>query len=515
VKHLSASIYTFEDLIKGNYLYIDKTEFIWKLIKPSKGIYFLSRPRRFGKSLTLSTLKAVFQNKKQLFKGLVLEHKPYDWQEYPIIHLDMGNSPSSSCEELNKNLGLLVAEEAEKLNVKLNTTSSTQCFRELIRKASKQGKVVILIDEYDKPILDNINSPEIDLIRRLLEDFYSVIKGTEPYQRFVFMTGVSKFSKVSVFSKLNNMTDITMDSRYATMFGYTQEELESNLKLEIAHIVKRLHIDRNSLLDKIKLWYNGYRFHQNSETVYNPVSLAKFFESGGEFDNFWFETGTPTFLIKLMQQNDYDLGSIEKLEMDKIGFSAYEVNNLAIEPLLFQTGYITIKNYDPEFALYTLSYPNIEVKNAFIRFLMDGFTPVRKELAASHLIKLTKALHANDIDEFMEQMQIFFAGVPNNITLKNEKYYQTVFYLVLTLVGVYIEVEVTTNNGRIDAVMETTERIYIIEFKLHDSAADAIQQIKTKKYYEKYLNSAKELILVGAAFDQQTRNIGEWLIEPL
>ncbi|MCF6177090.1 MAG: AAA family ATPase [Victivallaceae bacterium] len=219
------------------------------------------------------------------------------------------------------------------------------------------------------------------------------------------------------------MTDITMDSRYATMFGYTQEEFESNLELEIDRITKSLNIDRISLLNKIKLWYNGYRFHQNSESVYNPVSLAKNFESGGEFDNFWFETGTPTFLIKLMKQNNYDLSSIEKLEMDKIGFSAYEIDNLAIEPLLFQTGYITIKDYDPELALYSLSYPNREVKNAFIRFLMDDFTPVRKELAASHIAKLYRAFKNNNTD--------------------------------------------------------------------------------------------KEIILIGAAFDQQTRNIGEWLTEPL
>ena len=306
-----------------------------------------------------------------------------------------------------------------------------------------------------------------------------------------------------------------MDSRYATMFGYTQEEFEINLELEIDHIVQSLNIDRNSLLDKIKLWYNGYRFEYDTPTVYNPTSIAKFFASGGKFKNFWFETGTPTFLIKLMKQNSYDVRNLENLELDETGFSAYEIDNLAIEPLLFQTGYITIKDYDSELALYSLSYPNMEVKNAFMRFLMDSFTPVRKELAASHIAKLYKALKINDIAEFMQQMQIFFAGVPNNITLKNEKYYQTVFYLVLTLVGVYIEAEVTTNNGRIDAVMETAKRIYIIEFKLHDSATTAMQQIRTKKYYEKYLNNGKEIILVAAAFDQQTRNIGEWLTEPL
>jgi Predicted AAA-ATPase/PD-(D/E)XK nuclease superfamily len=515
VKHLSASVYTFEKLIEGNFLYIDKSEHLWQLIEPSTGIYFLSRPRRFGKSLMISTLKAIFQNKKNLFKGLALEHKPYKWQEYPVIHLDLGSCNASSPKELQQHLNFTLDYIAECYNLTLNEGLVPDRFTELIRKLSLKDKVVILIDEYDKPILENITNPDIEGIRDVLDGFYAAIKTTEPYQRFVFMTGVSKCSKVSVFSKLNNMTDITMDSRFATMFGYTQHELETKLSEELDNVVDKLKVDRDVLLDKIRLWYNGYRFHQNSETVYNPSSMAKFFESGGEFKNFWFETGTPTFLIKLMKQHDYDVKSLENLEMDEIGFSAYEIDHLAIEPLLFQTGYITIKDYDPEFASYTLSYPNLEVKNAFMRFLMDDFTPVRKELANSHLIKITKALRANDIDEFMQQMQVFFANVPNNITLKDEKYYQTVFYLVLTLVGVYIDVEVNTNHGRIDAVIQTTDKIYVIEFKLNDSAANAMLQIKTKKYYEKYLNAGKELILIGAAFDQQTRNIGEWFNEAL
>ena len=515
MKHLSASVYTFETLIDGQYRYIDKTEFIWQLLEQPVGIYFLSRPRRFGKSLTISTLKAIFQNKKKLFKGLALEHKPYNWHEYPVIHLDLGSCDASTPKELQQHLNFTLNYIAECYNLTLNEGLVADRFTELIRKLSLKDKVVILIDEYDKPILENITNPDIEDIRNVLDGFYAVIKTTEPYQRFVFMTGVSKFSKVSVFSKLNHMTDITMDSRFATMFGYTQQELETNLSEELDNVVDKLKMDRNVLLDKIKLWYNGYRFEYDALSVYNPVSLAKFFESDGKFDNFWFETGTPTFLIKLLKQNDYDVSSIEKLEMDKIGFSAYEIDNLAIEPLLFQTGYITIKDYDPDFASYTLSYPNLEVKNAFIRFLMDDFTPVRKELANSHLIKITKALRANNIDEFMQQMQVFFANVPNNITLKNEKYYQTVFYLVLTLIGVYIDVEVNTNHGRIDAVIKTIDKIYLIEFKLHDSAATAMRQIKTKKYYEKYLNTDKDLILIGAAFDKKTRNIGEWLIEAL
>ena len=515
MKDLTSSVYTFEDLIEGNFLYVDKTEYLWQLIQPAKGIYFLARPRRFGKSLTLSTLKAVFQGKKDLFKGLALESKPYDWKEYPIIHLDFGDRRAYNASTLNKKMITSVDESASLMGIKLQGNDAADRFRELILKAAEVSgnKVVILVDEYDKPLLDQITTPEAETIRDVLADFYSVIKATEPYQRFVLLTGVSKFSKVSVFSKLNNLTDISMHADYATMLGYTQEELESNFADYIDLTVKQLNIERKELLQKLKEWYNGYCFHHNAPTVYNPVSIAKFFESDGEFKNFWFETGTPRFLIDLLKQNNYDLSSLENLELDEIGFSAYDITNLAVEPLLFQTGYITIHSYDAETMLYTLGYPNMEVKNAFIRHLMDVFTPVRKELAASHIVKIYQAAKSGAIDAFMAQMRIFFSNIPNNITLQNEKYYQTVFYLVLKLVGIYIDVEVNTECGRIDAVLQSGERIIIVEFKLHDSAEVALQQIKAKKYYEKYLNSGKEIILLGAAFDAETRNIEHWTSE--
>ncbi|MBN2643203.1 MAG: ATP-binding protein [Victivallales bacterium] len=513
MKDLTSSVYTFEDLIEGNFLYIDKTEYLWRLIQPAKGIYFLARPRRFGKSLALSTLKAVFQGKKALFKGLVLESKPYDWKVYPVIHLDFGNCDAFDADSLRQYLIETIDAIAKTHNISLTRSGVSGHFTELVEAMTIESKIVILIDEYDKPILDNITNPRSEDIRQVMEDFYSVVKGTEPYQRFVMLTGVSKFSKVSVFSKLNNLTDISMNANYATMFGYTQQELESNFADYINSAAKRLEMDRDELLRQLKEWYNGYRFEEDAATVYNPVSIAKFFESGGKFKNFWFETGTPRFLIDLLKQNNYDLPSLENLELDEVGFSAYEITNLAVEPLLFQTGYITIHSYDPETMLYTLGYPNMEVKNAFIRHLMDVFTPVRKEIAASHIVKIFQAARSGAIDALMAQMRIFFSNIPNNITLQNEKYYQTVFYLVLKLVGIYIDVEVNTESGRINAVLQSGDRIIIAEFKLHDSAESALQQIKDKKYYEKYLSSGKEIIILGAAFDAETRNIEHWTSE--
>ena len=285
MKNLTTSIYTFEKLIEGNYSYIDKTEYIWNLIKEPYGIYFLSRPRRFGKSLTLSTLKAVFQNKKHLFKGLALENKPHTWKEYPVIHLDLGDLSSASPELLNASLTTTINEAASALGIELKNSGASERFRELILQSSKKEKVVILVDEYDKPILDNVVKANIESIREVMENFYSVIKATEPYQRFVLLTGVSKFARGSVFSKLNNLTDITMDAKFATMLGYTQEEFESNFAEHIAHVCREQKIDKTELLVKLKLWYDGYRFEEDADTVYNPVSIGKFFESGGKFKN--------------------------------------------------------------------------------------------------------------------------------------------------------------------------------------------------------------------------------------
>ncbi|MEI6423549.1 MAG: AAA family ATPase, partial [Lentisphaerota bacterium] len=307
MKNLTTSVYTFEKLIEGGYSYIDKTGYIWNLIKEPYGIYFLSRPRRFGKSLTLSTLKAVFQNKEHLFKGLALESKPYAWKEYPIIYIDLGNCESSDAPHLSQYLIETVDAIAQSYGLTLIRSGVSGRFTELIEKlAATAGKIVILIDEYDKPILDNVVKANIESIRDVLENFYSVVKATEPYQRFVLLTGVSKFARVSVFSKLNNLTDITMDSRYATMLGYTQEELEENFTEYIEHVCRERKMNKAALLDKLKLWYNGYKFHQNAETVYNPVSIGKFFESGGEFKNYWFETGTPSFLLKLAKKQQFD-----------------------------------------------------------------------------------------------------------------------------------------------------------------------------------------------------------------
>jgi hypothetical protein len=386
----------------------------------------------------------------------------------------------------------------------------------LILQSSKKEKVVILIDEYDKPILDNVTRKNVQSIREVLENFYSVVKATEPYQRFVLLTGVSKFARVSVFSKLNNLTDITMDARFATMLGYTQEELEENFAEYIEHVCREQKIDKAALLNKVKLWYNGYKFHQNAETVYNPVSIGKFFESGGEFKNYWFETGTPSFLLKLAKKQQFDFEKELSQPVSELAFASYEIDKLQTLPLLFQTGYLTIKGTEEKkMTRYFLDFPNLEVELAFEAYLLDEYSSVNKENVAVFATDIAIMLENGDIDGTMKKMKSFFDNIPCDIQIESEKYYQTIFFIIFRLVGLFIEAEARTSTGRIDAVAQTEKYVYIFEFKLNRSAAEALRQIHDKAYYQKFLNSGREIILIGAKFSTKKHNIADWQTEVL
>lgn len=517
MKSLTTSIYTFEDLIEGGFLYVDKTEALWQLLEPSKGIYFLSRPRRFGKSLTLSTLKAVFQNKKHLFKGLALEKKPYDWKKYQVIHMALGNCEARNASQLQQYLIETIDDIAKNYGLTLARTGVSGRFTELIETLAVTGKVVILIDEYDKPILNNATNPKVKEILETLKAFYSVIKDSEPYQRFVLLTGVSKFSRVSIFSDLNNLTDITMDARYATMLGYTQEELEGDFAEYIDHVVKTQEIDKKSLLNKLKEWYNGYKFHQKAETVYNPVSIGKFFESGGEFKNYWFETGTPSFLLKLAKEQQFDFEEELTKAVSELAFASYEIDRLETLPLLFQTGYLTIKDFEIKRykTFYYLGFPNQEVEGAFESYLLEEYSGVKKENVEVYAVEIADMLDAGDIDGAMEKMRFFFCDIPCGIQIANEKYYQTIFFIIFRLIGLFIKAESSTNIGYIDAVAQTDKYVYIFEFKLNKTPDKALKQIHEKEYYHKYLASGKEVILIGANFSTDKRNIESWKIETI
>ena len=521
MKDLTSGIYSFEKLRREGYLYIDKTEFIWNLINPAGKSYFLSRPRRFGKSLTLSTLKAIFEGKKELFEGLAIYDKPYDWKPYPIIHLDMANCDIQTSEELKKYLMGMLENIALSFNLQLRGETLTNCFENLIIDVAKNGSVVILLDEYDKPILNNITNTHVKEILQVLKGFYSNIKKAEKYLRFAFITGVSKFCHVSLFSDLNNLTDITMDYNYASMLGYTQEELETYFADRIALASKQLAIGKDQLLPKIKDWYDGYRFHEDSPSVYNPVSLAEFFIKRFEFKNYWFTTGTPSFLLDLIMKSKFNLERSFESPVGGSFFNAFELDNLDPQVLLFQTGYLTIDRAENRTVPFTtknikeyyLRFPNQEVEESFNDSLLAYCTSVRRQDAQELILKLITAVGTGDADEFIEQIRSVFANIPYPIHVKDEHYYQTVFFVICDLLKLMVQAEICTNSGRIDMMVAAGEWIYVIEFKLNKTADEAMKQIENREYALKYRKEGKRIMLLGVNFDFNSGNITDWIKE--
>ncbi|NMA21655.1 MAG: ATP-binding protein, partial [Lentisphaerae bacterium] len=514
-----SSVYTFEKLIRGNYLYVDKTEYIWKLVRPASGIYFMSRPRRFGKSLTVSTLKAVFQGKKELFKGLAIHDKEYDWKEYPVIHLDMASCDARTPLALRKYLVRILTESASshRVSVDIHEDELAASFESLIRAVAnaKDSPVVILLDEYDKPILNTLSTPEVTACRDVLKGFYSPIKKCESLERFVFVTGVTKFSHVSLFSELNNLADITMHADYATMLGYTQEEFEKHFAERLDDAVDRLGIPREQLLAEIKAWYDGYRFEEHAATVYNPVSLAQFFINGCKFSNYWFSTGTPSFLLEVIRKTDFNFERALSEPVMGFAFNAFEIDRIDPLALLLQTGYLTIKSSFVELGttLYYLDFPNREVKEAFKTYLISDYSAIPQEIVGANVFQMAGAIKAGNIQRFMDLLKTFFAAVQYDVKTDAEGRFQLLFYSVFLLLGVRIEAESRTNDGRIDAVIREGDSIYIFEFKMNQTADAALAQIHEKEYYQKYRHSGKRIVLIGANFDAASRQISEWKIE--
>ncbi len=510
LKPLPTSIQTFKDLIGGGYLYVDKTQYLYELIRHSKGVYFLARPRRFGKSLLISTLAEIFNGNQALFEGLWLYDSPYEWQIYPVIRLDFSRHSVKSASQLEDILNYFLAGIADDYNIALKGFDYQSRLDNLIQQIGRDRQVVILIDEYDKPIIDNLEHIETARqIQDVLKDFYTIIKAMDQYIRFVFITGISKFSRVGVFSAMNHLTDLTHSPRFATMLGLTEAEIRDHFHDHITAFVQKEKISEEALWDQMRHWYNGFCFVDDCEQVYNPFStLHLFFHQ--RFANYWFESGTPTFLVNLIKEQNYDVTQLNKLELREVAFSTYDLENLAVTPLLFQTGYITIKAYEPETRKYTLSYPNHEVEDAFLVHLLGSFSSVRQGLNEAYLWQLIDALQVQDLESFFAILDVFFANIDYQLYLKNEKYYQTIFYLIFLLLGLRVEAEVETNQGRIDAVVELKSSIFLFEFKLDGSADEALSQIKTRSYYQKYRLKGKTITLVGANFDSQQRGVSEW-----
>jgi hypothetical protein len=508
MKKLPIGIQDFEDLIRNDYVYIDKTAYLFHLLESGGKYIFLSRPRRFGKSLLLSTIKALMEGRKELFEGLYIYDK-INWESYPVILLDMGSLVSSSTDGLELSLAEELKLQARIQGVSLTTTTHpVSMFKELIITLHKKNgkQVVLLIDEYDKPILDAIGDPQrAGQMREFLRNFYTVIKTISPYLRLTVLTGVSKISQVSIFSGLNNLNDITMDKRYAGICGYTQKELESCFDGYIDQLAEHGQATREQILEKIREWYDGYSW-DGKTFVYNPFSVLLLMDKN-QFAPHWFATGTPTFLLKLMQERN-DLSPVLKEEMIQyVGFTDQQsLEKLDLIPLLFQTGYLTVKSIDND-EVYHLVIPNLEVRAALTQSLLAYATGESGSEVRLFARYIYDHFAQGNVEGAIERLRTLFAGITYTAHVPYEAHYHALFQLTMKLIGIHHQAEVLTDKGRIDSVLQFQDRIYVIELKyahdeqgLNQALDDALRQIKEKGYHEPYREPGKPLHLVAIAF---------------
>jgi len=517
MKKLPLGIHTFKKLIEDNCLYIDKTKHIYR-IATEGSVYFLSRPRRFGKSLTLSTLGSLFEGEKELFKGLYIYNKPWDWKKWPVLRFDFSIfSETHEPEALEERIESWVNKFAKDWNIDLKEKGYDRRFQELLENLP--DKAVILIDEYDKPILNYITDPvKANKIKEILKGFYNVIKGSDAYVRFAFLTGVTKFAKISVFSGPNNLTDLTMKESYADLCGYTEEELDFYFGREFETAAEDLKLPVKELRSKIREWYNGFRFSSREIRVYNPISILNFV-SDRKFEAYWFETGTPTFLTELMKKEGFAPDSLDEFICSVFDFSTYEVENLQALPILFQSGYLTIKDYQEHREAYVLGFPNREVKSSFLKSLLTDFNRSAGGSGNTPLFRLEDSLKDYDLESFFENLDILFAKIPYDIHLPYEKYWQSLFYMIFTLMGYHIEAEYKTSKGRIDAFITMPDRIYLFEFKLANKKTQNIEellkeaklQIQETDYAKRFMDCGKTVSLLPVVFEyRDERAVIRW-----
>ena len=507
-------IQNFEKLREGGYTYIDKTAQIYKLATLGT-YYFLSRPRRFGKSLLISTMDAYFSGKKELFKGLAMEQLEKDWIEYPVLHLDLNTGRYIKPEDLDVVLDQHLNNWEAHYGVVRKYDDSSARMNDIIDAAfSKTGrKVVILIDEYDKPIVNNLGNESLaDYYRKTLQGFYSVLKAKDGQIKFGFLTGVSKIGKLSVFSALNNLKDISMVKDYADICGLSEKELHDNFDESVSELGDSNDLSKDESYLKLKKMYDGYHFTHNSVGVYNPFSLLNAF-SDREFKEYWFETGTPTLLVNVMKKTSFDVTTLS----DNIVVSVEDLSGMQDIinrpiPLFFQTGYLTIKDYDKEFNIYTLGFPNDEVKNGFLKFIFSYYVPVNPAEGNTTTYRLATALRSGKPDNFMRTLEALFANTTYQIQGDSEKNFQYAMYIIMELLGEYVQAERSTSNGRIDLLLQTKDYIYIVELKIDNTADAALQQIEEKGYAKPFVSDPRKIFKIGVSFSTANRRIEEWKV---
>ena len=506
-------VQNFESLRKDGYLYVDKTHLVYDIV--SKGrYYFLSRPRRFGKSLLISTLQAYYEGKRDLFQGLAMEQLEQEWRVHPVLRLDLNTEKYDSTDSVDRKLDrefkiweeLYGADEAE--------VTLPMRFEGIIRRAYKKTgeRVVILIDEYDKPLLQAIsNKPLQNEYRATLKAVYGALKSMDGCIKFALLTGVTKFGKVSVFSDLNHLRDISMLEQYTEICGISEKELHSYFRNEITEMAELHQTSYDDMTDMLRQNYDGYHFAPNTNGMYNPYSLLNVF-ADKKLGSYWFETGTPTYLVELLKSNEYKLDDVNGYIVGIEGLSGTDAADTDAIPVIYQSGYLTIKDFNPRFQSYTLGYPNKEVEEGFIKFLIPHYTAKRETNGVFEIQNFVREVESGDIDGFFTRLRSFFSDTTYEVIRLQELHYSNVLYIVFKLLGFYTQVEYKTSNGRIDLVLQTPDYIYVMEFKLSGTAQEALQQINDKGYAQPFEKDPRKLYKIGVNFSNETRNIDEWLV---
>ena len=517
-------IQTFKRIIEEGYLYVDKTDMVWQLAHYATFI-FLSRPRRFGKSLLTTTLESYFQGERELFEGLKIMEYEKDWVSYPVIHLDLSTAKGQETPEGLRDKLLFLLNDYTRLygNVEGGFTPGGM-LQGLIRRAYEQtgSQVVVIIDEYDAPLLEVLHEDRaLDKMRSVMQEFYAPLKACERYIKFCFITGITKFSQLSIFSTLNNILNVTMDPVFSTICGITEKELVSVFREDIGMMAKVYGCDAEEMHAKLKFMYDGYHFSESSEDVYNPFSILNAFQLK-KIGNYWFETGTPSYLITQLKRYQTDITSLNHLE---VPLTAFDQPTEAMEdalPLLYQSGYLTIKNYDPEGDIYTLSIPNQEVLVGYVRGLLPSYVGLNNStVQTGFALKFWRALKKNDVDLAMREMQAYLAGIPYVEGFKRklaeaataEGFYEYTMYLIFSMLNVYVKTQVKCAGGRIDMVVQMPDTTYVFELKTNGTAQEALKQIDSRDYALSYQTDGRKVVKVGVKFDVETRVPEEWVIE--
>jgi hypothetical protein len=514
LKNLPIGIQNFESLRNDDYLYVDKTALVYKLVTTGR-YYFLSRPRRFGKSMLLSTLHAYFDGKKELFEGLAISELEKDWVKYPVLHLDLNVGEYNAPDELKNKLSLFLSQSEDLYGKNANEKTLGTRFEGVIRRAYEQTgqRVVILVDEYDKPILQALDNEELQAsYRSTLKGFYGALKSMDGCIKFALLTGVTKFGKVSVFSDLNNLRDMSMDEDYVSICGITDEEIDTLFAPYVKRLADKLGMSVEETRNELRAKYDGYHFCENSVGVYNPFSLLNTFQ-GNKLKNYWFETGTPTYLVLLLKKHKYNLEHMASVVVDPDTLNSVDSQSTDPIPVIYQSGYLTIKDYNPRFGNYTLGFPNAEVEEGFMNFLLPYYSPIPKSSTSFNIQNFVIEIESGKVDDFFHRLSSLFADTPYELVKDLENHYQNVIFIVSKLMGFYVKAEYHTSQGRIDLVLQTSDYTYVMEFKLNGTAEEALQQINGKNYALPFDNGDRKLVKVGVNFSSATRNIDRWLVE--